>query len=182
MSYSLVRVSAAVSPVSLQQLKHHLRIELEETYEDEYLQDLIADAVEYVEHQADITIPQTIWRLSFPVVQSTQVIHLPRPPIVNVTLFEYIDPENAIQSFSDFVVDSDSGYLQPSTSWPASASRTNAYQITYEAGSDIVDPKARRAILLVAGHWYKNRESATEKNQIEMPHAVDRLIEDTATR
>ena len=75
MSYSLVRVSAAVSPVSLQQLKHHLRIELEETYEDDYLQDLIADAVEYVEHQADITIPQTTWRLSFPVVQSTQVIH-----------------------------------------------------------------------------------------------------------
>jgi len=84
----------------------------------------------------------------------------------------YLDSESVIQTFaaSSYHVDTDSepGRVlpNPNSLWPiAQADRLNAVTITFKAGygaaATDVPASLRRAVLILAGHEYDNRDAVT---------------------
>lgn len=62
-----------------------------------------------------------------------------------------------------------------SGSWPTGSD----LRVTYVAGYAPGDPEAmpiRQAILLMVGHWYRNREAVTDTPMAATPLAVDALL------
>lgn len=61
--------------------------------------------------------------------------------------------------------------------WPATETdRDDAVQVSYIAGSDAVPVSALHAIRLLVGHWFRNREAASERNINAVEFAVKALL------
>jgi uncharacterized phiE125 gp8 family phage protein len=68
--------------------------------------------------------------------------------------------------------------LAPNGQWPTTIERADAVQITYDCGwsdADDVPAPLRHAILLLASHWYLQREAASAAPMTDVPFSVDAL-------
>lgn len=113
-------------------------------------------------------------------------MELPRPPLQSVASVKYKDSEGAettLTEDTDYIVDTDSVFgrlaLPYSKSWPTfTAYPVNPIRVRYDAGysdADSVPQTIKLAMLLLVGHWYKNREAAGKvEGQIEF--AVKALL------
>jgi uncharacterized phiE125 gp8 family phage protein len=162
--------AATAEPVSLTEAKDHCRVSYDE--EDGIIQRLIYDAMDYCQKR-DSGRRQYIntaydWKLSsFP---SYRLI-LPRAPLQSVTSITYydsIDTSTVLSSSLYHVAtpDDGKGWVQPISgeSWPSTYERPNAVTIRFVAGygstAASVPSTIKRAMLLLIGHWYENRESS----------------------
>lgn len=173
----------AAEPVSLTEVKSHLRIDSDT--EDTYLGTLIQTAREFCENfQNRAYITQT-WELTtdswgcFP-------LDIPLPPLVSVESIKYFDTENveATWDAANYFVDTDSepgrialGYLK---SLPQTVLRpTNGVKIQFIAGYGAaldVPLRIKQAILMLVGHYYENRETVSPVDLKEVPLAVKSLL------
>lgn len=98
------------------------------------------------------------------------LIYVPRPPLREVTSLEYIAAATGTLTtlaadLYDVDPDSDPGRIAPAygTSWPAERSQMRAVRVTYQAGygttCDDIPADIQQAILMVAAHWWNNREA-----------------------
>jgi uncharacterized phiE125 gp8 family phage protein len=144
------------------------------------------------------------WRLSldsFPHFQQHAYpvgylpILLPRPAIIGVTAFKYLDPTDptgvaqiALTLNTDFIVDGNSepARIQPATNkaWPSTLRQQNAINIDYAAGYGVdgtsVPNDIKLAIKMLAAHWYENRETVVAEPRVipqEMTQASLWLVE-----
>lgn len=183
-----------VEPVSVEEIKDHLRIINDEEYS--YLEGLIQAAREYCEaHSNRSYVQQTLVKTfdewpEFPV-------ELPRPPLMSVEKIEYKDSEGTLTewSASNYAVDEYSFmpkvYLADDYSMPNDTLYpTNAIQITYKAGyepddsGDTTDYTAnvparfKHAIKLLCGEWYSNREEIVNTGAVpqSIPDGVKSLL------
>lgn len=184
-TYSLRLLSAVVAPVTMDEFKKQIRVELTETYEDDLLMMMLTDATAIVQEAADITAQTTAtYRLTmqgFPPLDYRDPmgshIYLPRPPLNSIQALRYYDPDDSLLPFSEYTVNTDGSYisLKQGSSWPATSPyRTDSVQVEYVCYGNSY---ARRAILLLASHYFKTREDATERSMQNIPFGVDRLIE-----
>lgn len=187
---SLIRVSSATSePVTLDELKHHLRLSTVDTSEDVLLNSLIVVARSMAENYTKRTMLPTKWKLvleDFP--GDTGIIELPRPPLTTlahnvtstgVTITYYkdttiVDDSTTFPS-SAYAIDmsAEPGRIYPfyGNEWPdVTDEKKDAVQITYISGYATVPEPIKVWIAMKAGDLYENRGALSEKQLYPLGH------------
>lgn len=174
-------VSAVAPIISTADAKAHLRVFHSD--DDAYIDGLIAAVGDWLFGENSWigrSAPASTWKLmlaSFPVGK----ISIPKPPLVSVDRVFYTPSDGgAEQEINDFRTfgEGGNGYILPAkdTDWPETDLQPESIRIEFTAGYGALPASIKHAALLVIGHWYENREAATEAKLSDMPMAVDALL------
>jgi len=156
----------ASEPVTLDDIKPQLRIELDDTDYDDILSPLIPAARQWCEeYQNRAYITQTL-ELALDVWPCRDYIELPRPDLQGVTSIAYTDDEGVTITWasSNYLVD-DYAFVarvvrRKGVGWPSICLATvNGIKVRYVAGyggADDVPERIKQAIKLLVIHWYEN--------------------------
>ncbi|MEI8294998.1 MAG: head-tail connector protein [Alphaproteobacteria bacterium] len=162
----LYRSEASPIPlISLQEIKTHLR--LDHALEDEYLQNLIQGATEWVEHEIGRALLYQTWvnvhqpnECTFE-QQATISIDLEYPPLVEIVSIEALLADGAKKPIRRYVLNTNN--LMPRLSL---GYQHHPIAITYRCGYGerpiTVPPTLRQAVLTVATKFYEDRSQNTE--------------------
>ena len=175
-------VAPAAEPVTLAQVKAHLRIS--HGSEDDLIAELIRVAREEVERSTGLALIDQSWRLVLDRLPRHATVNLFRHPvraIISVTVYG-ADGEAVLVPGSDYQLDplSRPARLHFEKA-PEAPHRMNGIEIDFsagfgEAGTDVPDTLKRALILLVA-HWYEFRAQIDPGDQpVSYPAAYERLI------
>lgn len=191
-------VQPVVEPVALSELKSHVRVEHEE--EDDLLQGLIQAAREYAERRTERCFVDTRLEMKIDTFPIGAELPLPMPPFcptatrqavevsyLNTTLqpITLTEAEPAIASMpGTYLVNRSAtpAYLTPNVNgyWPVTGPIRAAVTVRWWAGygaSGASVPKGiRHAILMLAAHWYLNREAVAPGSMGSVPYGVDELL------
>lgn len=184
---SLTRiVHPVVEPVSLSELKGHLRIDQDFTDDDLFLQGLISAGRMHVENASSRTLIRSKWRMKLDVFPAWNV-ELPNPPVMSDPVEVTYVPSDGVfnpVSFSNFRTDRDA--IQPvirpqwNGFWPTVRGAENDVTVSYWAGygdsPHHVPAPARHCILLLAAHWFSNREAVVPGGMNPVPMAVELML------
>lgn len=174
----------AIEPVSLAEAKSHLRVD--GTDEDDLITGWITTAREYAEGYQNRTYITQTWELWLDCWPRGDYIRIPRPPLQVVASVKYYGTDGTEYTMDpgDYIVDAVSepgrvalGYGK---TWPATTLRpvngiVARYTAGYGDGAEDVPKMVKQAILLMVGHWYRNREAAG-KVEGEIAFAVHALL------
>lgn len=182
-----VKTLPAMEPVSLAEIKAHLRVI--GTDEDGTISAYLQTAHEMCElesRRAFITQTLTLSLEMWPIYDR---ILLPRPPLQSITSVTYVDYANVTHTMpaSDYLADTSSEpgrlILAYDKSWPTATLRPGpAITITFVAGygnAAAVPARYKQAIRLLTGHFYENREQVVATPGVtvaQMPDAVRSLL------
>jgi len=187
---NLYQLVAPASPdglaISLSSAKLQCRIV--EDDEDDLLLAYIAASQEAVESVTGRALSSQQWRLSldrFPA--STRPIEIPRPPLVSIDTFTYLDANGDSQAMvldTDYHLDGDAEpalVYPPSTGWPTvHSTRRPTVILEYTCGHAEARPAPAWAIQVVrvlVGHCYENRELVTTGTiATKLPHIWELLV------
>ncbi|HYJ44090.1 MAG TPA: head-tail connector protein [Xanthobacteraceae bacterium] len=181
-----VRTTApALSPVSLAEVRAHLRID--HTDEDPTLQLYIDAATGYFEGCTGILTRALVtqsWQQFYPVFTDPIILPLGLQPVRSVTSINYYDAGNVSRLLSDTLYRLVHAELGPriarttSDAWPATVARDDAVTVEFVAGDApaAVPAPIRQAMLLLVGHWYAQREAVAAGTYAEVPYAVHALL------
>lgn len=175
-------------PISLDEAKAHLRVDLDE--EDELVMACIAASRSYLETVCGRSFVSQTWDYTidndWPCVDSEPVIELPRAPLVSVTSISYVDSDGATQTLASnqYVVDGSEtiGRIYPAYAviWPTVRTQNRAITVRFVAGygaAAAVPEAIKQAVLLLVGHFYAQRQPIVLGQSVaEAPMAVDSLI------
>lgn len=112
-------------------------------------------------------------------------ISLPRPPLLEVTDFEYIDVAGSLMSVdsSVYLVDDAKSpgriVLAENQSWPTPSQRPNAVTITYRAGYENLDNIPEdliHGIFMLATYFYDNRGDVSTVSKSPLPFASSNIF------
>lgn len=174
----------ASSPVSLDEAKRHLAVDHAE--DDALITSLIGAAVAHLDGWSGVlgrAIVTQTWRQSFPAFATE--LRLRVGPIESITSVTYLDGNRATQtaatSLYRLLADNLSAIvrLDEASTWPSTYKQPDAVTVTWVAGvpAASVPLPIRQAILMLAAHWYQNRETVNVGNIVStMPFAVSALI------
>lgn len=193
MHWGLSTVTASSgSPVTKEEFKLHHRVSGND--EDQYIDDLLRRATAYCEAQTGRTYLPRVMRLTmdrFP-CGDRGYIYPPGPPLNSVASIIYAEASSGTSTTlatSNYTVDT---YSQPAriepaynTSWPAAREIVNSVTVQYTAGYGstnssaipLVPERAKQAILMLASHWYENREAVNIGIVNDIPLGVTALLE-----
>jgi len=174
--------------VTLDQAKAHLRVDFAD---DDDIQDMIYEAVNVIDGPKGIGVallPQS-WVMSLDIWPNGSII-IPLGPIISVDSIIYIDPNGNEQTLdtSLYVYDLDTEPLYINrafgVAWPASRYQIGSIKVNFTAGyanADAIPSDFKRALKLLIGHWYKNREAVvgieSRDTPNDMPFAVESILE-----
>lgn len=182
--------------VSLAEAKAHLRVDHDD--DDALIEGLIRAATEHLDGWTGILgrclVDQT-WRQDFD--RFVRDLCLPLGPVISIVSVTWRNPAGALATVppSSYDLRTDAGgrslvRFDNDFTFPGPLHESRAVAVTYRAGYEtipaqegppIVPAKVtvpeplRVAILLLAGHWYQNREAVGDP-QSELPFAVNALI------
>ena len=184
----------AIEPITLTEVKEHLRIDSSNTSEDDFINTLIAAATVYYQSRSWrhlITATYKQYLEDFPAVG----MELRKPPLQSVTSIKYEDINGVEQTLSSSVYQVDSKsevgriVLADGESFPDTDEVINAVTIEYKAGygdaaSDV--PALVKSVLkLIVAHLFENRDMVTKMGtpaQVPFPEAIDMLINQHSIR
>ena len=192
----------AVEPITLDELKTHLRIDGDA--DDETIVSLISEARSMIEEYLNIAMINQTWRLTMdhwpahgagvypPTLQSQlagdpRYVELPRFPlgsVTSVTTYAEDSTATAVTVASVFDVDSYSTpgrlSLMSGQTWPTHGRPTNAIDVVYVAGygaaKQAVPPMLRRAVLNVAAFMFEHRGDCGSPVSIFMEAGASQMI------
>ncbi len=165
-------------PITLDEIKDHLKLELSDASEDPLVSRLIVAARRRAENFLWRAIMTQTWDYfldDFP-GDLDDTIFLPLPPLQSVTTVKYIDLDGVQQTLSATLwkIDtvSEPARLVPAfnETWPSTRDEINAVEIRFVAGyADIgeVPEEIKTAMKMMAGTWYENRESQQEGAELQ---------------
>lgn len=175
-------VEPAVEPVTLVEAKAHLRIS--HASEDQLIAGLIRAARDEVEKATGLALIDQSWRLALDRWPRDGTAVLPRHPVksvLSVTLFG-TDGGASVVDPATYLLD---GLSRPARlhfqAMPSQPRRMNGIEIDFaagfgEAGTDVPD-LLKRAMLLLAAHWYEFRGVYDAGDQpVSYPAGFDRMI------
>lgn len=186
MSLSLV-TDATEEPVSLDELKSHLRLDIDD--DDAYLAGCITAARHWVEGQTKRSILTKTYDYSIDYDWSwngySYRIDLPLNPVKSISgtspevfSITYVDVNGVTQTLAQsqytLVNRQHHSYIVPAydVEWPTVRCVPNAVTVRFQAGDgDNIPQELHRAIMILAGHFYEYRETS-----MDAPKAVEALI------
>lgn len=183
MRLNFARITAPTeTPIDVSVLKEHLRISSSD--QSNVLEIYLNAAVQWVETYTGRALMTQTWRVTLPSFPARTWLPY-AAPLVGITHVKYYDTSNVQQTLAStvYTVPADGEpaclLLASGQSWPSLYLRDDAIAVTYDVGAaaaaDVPAP-LRQAVLLLAGHFYENREgvlvSAISK---EMEFAVTAL-------
>ena len=165
-----IATKATTLPVSLVDTKVHLRIT--HTDHDSLITDLIWGAVKQFEKRANVCLSAQTWRAFLP--KGYKDIELWKYPITGISLIQYYDTDNAIQTLStdDYFSNLDHGsvgytarpVLITVEDIPSTYVRDDAFMITFTAGYSLIDYDVKQALLSWVYRKYEDpNDAVTEK-------------------
>ena len=170
---------ATTEPLTLQEVKNHLRID--GSFDDALLNSCITSARMYFESQCEISIASQ--ELLLALDSFDDIIYLPRGPVQSIEDIGYADSENNQQVMDDWIEDlvSNPARITPAfgQSWPATAEVVNAVQVSYTTGystPSMVPKLLKSGMLFYVAHLYENRSAVTDSDLKEVPMAVNSII------
>lgn len=188
-----VQTEPAAEPVTVREVKEHLRIS--HMADDELLGYYITAARQVVEQRTWRTLVTTTLDYYLQGWPPGDTIVLPRPPLSSVTSVTYTDTDASASTFSSASYHTDTAstpgqiVLKYSASWPTATLQTsNPIVIRYVAGygaASAVPQWAKMAIRWLVGHYYENREAVTLAPgvvAVNVPLGVDSLLWANAVR
>lgn len=186
--WTLQTTTAATDwPISLAEVKAHLRLDDDDDNEATYLRSLIMAATQYAEQflkRQLITATLTLRLDDFPrgSTDAERTIWLPNPPLQSVTSVVYLDSAGASQTLSSSLYRVDAtdepGRISEAfgQSWPATYPVSAAITVVYVAGwtseANVPEP-IKAAMKLLVSHWFENREPASDADATA---AYERLL------
>jgi uncharacterized phiE125 gp8 family phage protein len=164
----------AAEPVTLQDLKDHLRVDGDA--EGGFIAAALASAVRAIEARSGLALMTQGWRLALDAPPEAPLIF----PIAPVQSVDTLTVSGAAVSPSAYEFAPGSpGRLRVAAPWPAPANRIGDVVIDFTAGfgvaGDVPSPLIQ-AVKMLAAHFYENREAAGEARVYAVPRAVDALI------
>lgn len=176
----------AVEPVTLSELRDHLRID--GGTNDSELTRLGKAARLTVEHKQKRQHITATYEYTLDAFPASDTIVMPVPPLITVTSISYKDVAGDAKTFAtdkyqvEITGERGSITLEPNESWPDTESgRRNAITITFTAGygtaTTDVPESTRLAIMMLVAHWFENREPVLAGASIaEFPLHIEDLI------
>jgi uncharacterized phiE125 gp8 family phage protein len=175
-------VEPAVEPVTLSEVKAHLRID--GTSEDDLLTGLVRAARQDVERSTGLALIDQSWRLVLDRWPASGTVPLrihPVREVLSVTLYGS-EGEASLLAPESYQVDTLSrpARVHAETAPPALRAM-NGVEIDFsagfgESGTDVPD-LLRRAILLLVAHWYEFRAGFGPDDQpVSYPAGYERMI------
>jgi uncharacterized phiE125 gp8 family phage protein len=173
----------AVLPVSLDELKAHLKVTA--TDEDDLISACLDSAIDQLDAEGELGRPIIAqdWRETFARPPSLDLL-LGMPGALSIVSVRYRDAAGLWQdaSLADFALyEGEECPFVRSDSWPSVGSYPNALEVTYRAGfgeaADDVPAPIRQAIKILAAHYYEVRDLVIIGASVaEVPVSVNRLI------
>lgn len=172
----------AVEPVSLDEAKDHLRVDISD--DDTLIAGLVTAAREWIERvcRPQLALITQTWRYVADDWPAGDTLALRPWPLQSVSSVSYTSEAGVTATFaaSNYVVDTYSApgrlRLKSTASWPSGTlQELNGLQVTFTAGfgaggSD-VPAQIRQALLMLVAHWYENRETQVITGAV--PASVD---------
>lgn len=172
-------VAPTAEPVTLEEVKWHLRIDTDDN--DFILEGMIKAAREHIEAILNRGIISQTWCMyleDWP--DDSDFIEIPYPPLQSITSIIYTDYDGTATTWvaaTYYHADTNSEpgrvILRYGADWPAATlSPLNPIAITYVAGYsdlDSVPQSIKQAILLDVADLYENREGLSEKEMKSLP-------------
>ena len=192
MNWTLVRTTNPTSlPVSLSEVKDHLRLSQSDTTHDENLTLLMAAATERLEHDIDRQLMAASYRQSQFGWDGGGEVKLQKKQVTAVTSVNYVDADgvSTLLPVSDYVFDQGRGSIFPAAGeqYPVvQDGNPNAVVIEFTAGYG-TDPNCaprimKAAILLTVGKWFfdpAQEGSALHSEEVSYNHLIRLLHRST---
>ncbi len=162
-------------PVSLSEVKAHLRIESDFDDDDSMLEDMIAAARRLVESRLGHSLMLAQYRSTF--AKGAVFLQLTSPLVVNSTQTLSLTIDGSAST--DFERDDDASELE------LGAAAAGKVVVTHWAGAASaadVAPQIKAALLLYVGHLYANREATTTDKSDPLPMAFETLLASQSER
>lgn len=172
----------AAEPVSLDELKSHLRIDFDD--DNDLITSLGIGARQWFETALDRQLVTATWQIKLDSFPSWE-IELPYPPLQSIAAILYkdtaLDSQTLSSSAYDVITWQTPGIVQPKDgySWPATGSSPSAVTIRFVAGygaATAVPDLVKAGIKLLAASWYENREAVSEMELRPVPLAVESIV------
>ena len=185
---SKIVTAPAAEPVSLVEIKLHLRLDANDDTEDDLLTALIKSAREYIESYTRRALVTQTWDYFLEGLPEGDEIWLPYPPLQSVTSLKYRDTDGNETTWdsSNYIVDTNSFIgrikLAYGVSWfTDTLYPANPITVRFVCGygdADEVPVGIKSAVKLLVAHWYEHREAVVSKNEApyNIPFTVDALL------
>ena len=151
-----------VEPLTINEAKKQLEIATSDTTHDVQLAQMIQEAREQWEHDTDSVLCYQTWRIR---AQSlVDRFPLPKRPVDAITSITYYDGNNASQTLSSslYQLHVNEFRLAYQATLPSTSARWDAWTINYRCGysqdATLVPAIAKRAMMLLVGHYFENRD------------------------
>jgi uncharacterized phiE125 gp8 family phage protein len=175
-------------PVTVAELRRHVwEVYDRDATDDTYFTELLARATDHVETITSRKLVSQTWRGyldAWP--DGGAAIELPFGRVISITRFNWLgeDAVDHTMTASTHYIASLAGYwpkVVAVTAWPTGALfPVDPIRIEFVAGfgaAAVVPAGLKQAILMLAAHWYKNREIVRVGNIVSsLPHAFDHLV------
>lgn len=172
----------ALEPISLAQMKAHLRIE--HAFEDALVSAYITSARLHIEARlAKLLISQN-WRINFDRLPTGKVVELPLAPMLalnSVSYYTDLPGPNNIPPV-DYSIDLNS--MRPRFSLHLQRQNLRSFgayeldvSVGYGPAPEDVPADIRHALMMLVAHWHENREAATPIVREHLPLGVRTILE-----
>ena len=184
-------VAPTTRPLTITDARRHLN--LSTTVDDGYIDDCVDAATLHIEQLTQHALVSQTRLLKMQTFGDERYVHgrdifLPRSPLSSVTSITYVDTSGTTQTLSSTAYRSSTGDVPGRVSeaynntWPATRNVQEDVTVTYVAGygstQSSVPANLRHAVRLIAGHYYRNRESVLIGSiSKEVEFGVEALIE-----
>jgi uncharacterized phiE125 gp8 family phage protein len=177
--------------LSLEDAKAHLRVDFDA--DDGVIADCAAAAQATFEQRTGQVLTPRVMEMAcwgFPVAdycrRSSDALEIPRAPVTAIDAVAYTDNDGQETDLDEALwrwSESAPELLRPAwaTSWPTAADEAGSVRITFEAGYEdgLVPADIIRAVKLLTGHFYANREGVVVDPRavsVELPDGIERLV------
>jgi uncharacterized phiE125 gp8 family phage protein len=171
-------------PVTLTEAKAQLRLDIPD--DDGLLAGYLIAAREYIEGQIKRDLVTKTWDYvidgTWPVRGYRQYIRLPVNPVQSVVSVKYVDDSGATQtldpSLYTVAARTSYSYITPAYDvvWNTTRRVPEAVTVRFVSGYTECPQDLKVAVMLLAGHFYENREAVSVRAVHEVPFTVDALI------
>lgn len=148
----------ASEPLSVNEVKNHLRIDLDCMDDHTYLEALIIVAREVCENVTNQIIGEQNWSMTMDAL--CYDLEISKVPVISITSFKYKDANNAEQNITDVFYDlkSKPARVQLNDIPTLYEDGYAKAEIKFKAGMLEVPAAIKSAMLLIIGHLYENRQ------------------------